>query len=85
MLTGEQIRGARAMLGWSQSELAKRANLGFATVQRAERSSGRVSGMIETVVRLQQALEDGGVIFIDADDEAGPGVRMRATGALTRR
>ncbi len=41
--------------------------------------------MIETVVRLQQALEDGGVIFIDADDEAGPGVRMRATGALTRR
>ncbi len=30
-------------------------------------------------------MERAGIIFIDADDTAGPGVRMRATDALTRR
>jgi hypothetical protein len=32
---------------------------------------------VENVLRVQQALEDAGVIFIDSDEE-GPGVRLKA-------
>jgi hypothetical protein len=34
---------------------------------------------IENVLKVQQALEDAGVIFIDEDEE-GPGVRLRKSG-----
>ena len=76
MLTGAQIRAARGLLGWNQKELADRADLGFATVQRAERHAVTISGMIDTVVKLQRALEEAGIEFIDADGEKGPGVRL---------
>ena len=77
MITGPQIRAARAMLGWSQKELADQAELGFATVQRAERQSGTIVGMIETATKLQSAFEAAGIIFLDAEDGVGPGVRLR--------
>lgn len=77
MITGPQIRAARAMLGWSQKELADQAGLGFATIQRAERQPGTIVGMIETATKLQSAFEAAGVIFLDAEEGAGPGVRLR--------
>ena len=76
MLTGAQIRAARGLLGWNQRELADRAGLGFATVQRAERHAGTIGGMIDTVVKLQEALEKAGIEFIGADGAKGPGVRL---------
>ncbi len=41
-----------------------------------EGSDGPLRGTAENVWKVQQALEDAGVIFIDADEE-GPGVRLR--------
>ncbi len=76
MLTSAQVRAARGLLGWSQGELANRAGLGFATVQRAERHFGTIKGMVETVLKLQQALESAGVEFIDGDQDKRPGVRL---------
>ena len=76
MLTSAQLRAARGLLGWSQTELAERAGLGFATVQRAERDPDVITGNVKTVVKLQTALEDAGVVFIDADRDMGPGVRL---------
>lgn len=38
MLESSQIRAARALLGWHQEELARRAQIGLATIQRVERS-----------------------------------------------
>jgi hypothetical protein len=32
--------------------------------------------MSKTVWKLQKALENGGVIFIDGDDSTGPGVKL---------
>jgi transcriptional regulator with XRE-family HTH domain len=65
------------MLGWSQKELAEKAGLGFATVQRSEQNPGAIMGMVETVYKLRSAFENAGVAFIDADDHGGPGVRLR--------
>jgi transcriptional regulator with XRE-family HTH domain len=75
MITIEQIRAARGLLGWSQSELAKRAGLSLPTVKRVEVGMGpRVSD--EARARIQQALEMGGVRFI-TENGGGPGVRFR--------
>jgi transcriptional regulator with XRE-family HTH domain len=75
MLTIEQIRAARGLLGWSQSKLAERAGLSLPTVKRVEIDLGlRVSE--EARNKLRRALESAGVEFID-ENGGGPGVRLR--------
>ena len=76
MITIEQMRAARGLLGWSQSELAKRARLSLPTVKRMEAGTGpRVSD--EARARIQQALETGGAQFI-SENGGSPGVRLRS-------
>jgi len=75
MLTIEQIRAARGLLGWSQAKLAERAGLSLPTVKRVEIDLGlRVSE--EARNKLRRALESAGVEFID-ENGGGPGVRLR--------
>jgi len=75
MLTIEQLRAARGLLGWSQSKLAARAGLSLPTVKRVEGDLGpHVSD--EARNKLQRALESAGVEFID-ENGGGPGVRLR--------
>jgi transcriptional regulator with XRE-family HTH domain len=74
-ITVEQLRGARGLLGWSQTELASKAGLSLPTVKRVEAGSGpRVSN--EARAKLQKALEAAGIVFID-ENGGGPGVRLR--------
>src|SRR5690242_12403807 len=74
-IIAEQVRAARALLGWSQSELAERAGMSLPTVKRVEAESGpNVSDGTRHELRL--ALEQGGVDFID-ENGGGPGVRLR--------
>ena len=62
MATVEQLRAARALLGWSQTELASRAGLSLPTVKRVEGGFGpNVSD--EARLKLQQALEAAGLEF----------------------
>ena len=76
MVTVEQLRAARGLLGWSQSELASRAGLSLPTVKRLEAGFGpRVSD--EARKKLQQAIEAAGIEFI-AENGGGLGVRFRA-------
>jgi transcriptional regulator with XRE-family HTH domain len=71
----EQLRAARALLGWSQTELAEKAGLSLPTVKRVETENGpRVSDAARYA--LQRALESGGVEFID-ENGGGPGLRLR--------
>jgi transcriptional regulator with XRE-family HTH domain len=77
LLYSQQIRAARSLLGWSQAELAERADVGEMTVKRLESKAGIVGGTVDTVLRIQRALEKAGVVFISADKEAGPGVRLK--------
>ena len=75
MITVEQIRAARGLLGWSQSELARRAGLSLPTVKRLESgTAARVSS--DARARIQRALESGGAQFI-SENGGGPGVRFR--------
>ncbi len=74
MLEGIQIRMGRAAVGWSVRELARNAGVTPNTISRIENGGDALASTME---RLQTALEDAGVIFIDADEE-GPGVRLKA-------
>jgi transcriptional regulator with XRE-family HTH domain len=73
MLEGIQVRMGRAAVGWSVRELARNAGVTPNTISRIENGGDALASTME---RLQTALENGGVIFIDADEE-GPGVRLR--------
>jgi transcriptional regulator with XRE-family HTH domain len=68
-----QLRMARAAVGWGVRELAEKAGVTANTVTRIENGSDAKQS---TMDRLQQALEDAGVVFID-ENGGGPGVRLK--------
>jgi transcriptional regulator with XRE-family HTH domain len=76
MISGAQIRAARALLGIGQKELSELAEVGINTVKRAEQSV-ELSGSIRTLWNIQAALERAGIEFIPEDDLKGPGVRLK--------
>lgn len=77
MIFAKEIRAGRALLGWSQLELAKAASVGVATVRRLESAETQIRGSVETVWKIQQALEAAGIEFISEEAGRGPGVRLR--------
>ena len=76
MLWVEQIKAARMLLGWDQSDLASQSGVGIGTVKRLEAKPGVIGGTMDTAVRLRTALEKAGIIFIAADQQGGVGVRL---------
>lgn len=73
MITARQIRAARALLGWSQQQLADKAIVSLNAVTRLER--GEVDTRMSTLMAVQKALTNEGIEFISAG-EKGEGVRL---------
>jgi transcriptional regulator with XRE-family HTH domain len=71
-----QIKAARALLGWSQEQLADASGVSIPTVKRLEAQHGLLGGRDETSAKIRNALEHGGVDFLD-ENGGGPGVRLR--------
>lgn len=69
-----QIKAARALLGWNQFELCKRAGVSISTVRRLEACGSSIEAHYETVAKICLALECAGVSFID-----GPNYGVRLT------
>jgi DNA-binding XRE family transcriptional regulator len=67
-----QCRAGRALLSWTQPDLAKAAGLGLSTVVDFERERRRVSE--DATAAIRGALEKGGVEFTNGKR---PGVRLR--------
>jgi transcriptional regulator with XRE-family HTH domain len=74
LITRLQIRMARVALGWGVRELALKAGIAPNTVSRFENGA---STRVETLALMQEALENGGIIFVSADAAGGPGVRLK--------
>ncbi|MDP2619518.1 MAG: helix-turn-helix transcriptional regulator [Hyphomicrobiales bacterium] len=79
MITGTQIRAARALLGWTSERLATESGIHYATISRAEQCEGVPPVRAQTLAGLQSTLEAAGIIFLSTGDvrSGGPGVRLR--------
>lgn len=84
MITAAQMRAARALLGIDQRQLAEMARLSLPTIQRMEASAGQVRGVVDTLMKVIEALESAGVEFLRENSPGvgtGRGVRLREAGA----
>lgn len=81
MITGPQLRAARALLGIDQRTLAEMARLSVPTVQRMEASEGTVRSVVESLTRVVEALDRAGIELIGegaTSASGGRGVRLKA-------
>jgi len=79
VITGTQIKAARAMLYWSATETAEKARLTRLTVERLEQHPGIPPSRAQTLASLQKVFEAAGIEFVGSPEE-GPGVRLWGKG-----
>ncbi|WP_376742387.1 multiprotein-bridging factor 1 family protein [Ensifer canadensis] len=80
MLQANQIRAARALLGWSQGQLVEKTGLSLTTIRRMEDDKiGPERSSAGNVATVTKALESAGVVFQAHGEmvEGGPGVRLK--------
>lgn len=80
MITGSQMRAARALLGFDQRQLAQASSLSLPTIQRMEASDGVVRGNVDSLMKLVDALAANGVELIGdgaVSNGGGRGVRLK--------
>jgi len=70
MLHVRHIKAARALLGWTQSDLAERSGVSEPTIKRLESTDGPLGGRENTADKIINALRDAGIEFFN-DDEMG--------------
>jgi transcriptional regulator with XRE-family HTH domain len=75
MITGTQIRSARAALRWTIEELAEKSGLGVRTIKRFEQFDGFPQSRTSTLVQLKTAFEAAGIDFIGTPEDR-PGIRV---------
>ncbi|SFU21722.1 helix-turn-helix transcriptional regulator [Mesorhizobium sp. YR577] len=80
MITASQLRAARALLNIDQKTLAEMAGISLPTIQRMEASQGNVRGVVDSLVKVINALNSAGVELISehvSSSDGGRGVRFR--------
>lgn len=75
-ITSEQCRAARAILGWSQEQLASASKVAKATIANFE--AGKRVPYDRTLQDMQEAMQTAGVVFQATGEmvNGGPGVRL---------
>lgn len=73
--TIRQVKAARALLGWSQGDLAERSGVSEPTIARLEAEDGLLGGRPDTAAKILQALIDAGIEFLPKNG-GGAGVRL---------
>ena len=76
LVTAEQLRAARAILGFSVSFVAKCTAIGTATLKRYEAVTGVPRSRKGHLQALSMFYEQAGIEFIGTPDD-GPGIRLR--------
>ena len=79
MITGAQIRAARAALRLSSQELARVAGVGQQTIKRFESADGVPPSRSATLGAIQAALEAAGIEFVGTPHDK-PGIRLSPHG-----
>lgn len=74
MITADQIKTARKLLGWSGATLAKKTGRAVTTIAKAESSKLSSTLTPMTLQLIRAAFEEAGVEFTN---HGQPGVRLR--------
>jgi ribosome-binding protein aMBF1 (putative translation factor) len=83
-MSPEQCRAARAWIGWSMDDLAKRAHLSASTVRDFE--AGRREPIFNNLRAIKFALEAEGIAFLENPDGVARVIRKTGTaGARVRK
>jgi transcriptional regulator with XRE-family HTH domain len=80
MITGPQIKAARALLNMDRKTLSELANLSVPTIQRMEAAPDVVNGNVESMMKVIEALQVAGVELINENAPSlfkGRGVRLK--------
>ena len=83
MISAAQLRAARALLGIDQRTLAQLAGISLPTIQRMEASDGTVRGVVDTLMKVIEALDAAGIELIGNEQPSqarGRGVRLKEPG-----
>jgi len=75
MLSSNQIRAARALLGWSGTDLADLSGVGITTLRRYELQRGIPSANTSVLMMIKKTLESAGIEFT-GDPLVNPGVTL---------
>jgi transcriptional regulator with XRE-family HTH domain len=75
-LISSQIKAARALIGWTAADLARRSAVSLRTIRRAELAERDTSMTSANDLAVRRAFEGAGVEFID-ENGGGRGVRLR--------
>lgn len=73
MVTREQVKMARAALGWGVRDLAAKVGVAANTISRFENGTDTYG---ETLRKIRRVFEDAGIVFID-ENGGGAGVRLK--------
>lgn len=76
MLLVNQIRAARALLGWTAKDLADASRVSLPTIKRLETQLGFLKCSPRTLFDLLKAFNDAGIEFTGTP-ENGAGVRFK--------
>jgi transcriptional regulator with XRE-family HTH domain len=71
MISGPQIRAARAMLNWSAAMLAERTGIARQTIAKVEQSEGIPPARAHTLAHIQSVFEDAGIAFAGTLESPG--------------
>lgn len=78
MITGPQIRAARALLGIDQRELAQLSGLSTQTIQRMEACQGSVRVVVDSLEKVMTAIAHAGVeLIVEGAPSTGVGRGVR--------
>jgi predicted transcriptional regulator len=69
----QQIKAARALVGWAQQDLAVKAGIAISTIRRIEGLNGPICANFGTIAKIRRVFEEAGVNF--AGDPC-PGVNL---------
>ncbi len=75
MITGDQLKAARSVSGFSVQQLSDVTGLATMTIKRYEASSGVPKSRKGHLELLKSFFEAWGIEFVGAPDE-GPGIRI---------
>ena len=73
MISGRQIRAARALLSWSGQDLADKCGISLKTLRRYEPQNGIPAGSTKVLESIESVLKDYGIVFT-GDPVKDPGV-----------